>query len=92
MNNDLDCPYCGHSAEVCHDDGANYKEGVLHEMECYKCEKTFVFEICISFDYTPDKADCLNGSPHNLKKGRNKHWPDYVSCQDCEYEKQRKLR
>lgn len=64
---DIDCPYCGHSQEVCHDDGFGYKEGINHEMECYECEKNFVFQTCISFDYYPEKADCLNDGEHNFK-------------------------
>lgn len=64
---DIDCPYCGHGQEVCHDDGENYDESVTHQMECYKCEKEFVFTTCISFDYDPEKADCLNGEVHDWK-------------------------
>lgn len=58
---DMQCPYCGADQEVCHDDGNGYAEGVKHEHECSECEKTFVFETFISFDYEPSKADCLNG-------------------------------
>jgi hypothetical protein len=64
---DIDCPYCGHGQEVCHDDGQGYAEDETHEMECYECEKSFVFTTCISFDYSPAKADCLNGAEHNFK-------------------------
>lgn len=64
---DIDCPYCGHSQEVCHDDGFGYEEGINHEMECYECEKNFVFQTCISFNYYPEKADCLNDGDHNFK-------------------------
>ena len=64
---DIDCPYCGYSQEVNHDDDANYEESVTHQMDCYECEKTFVFTTCISFHYTPDKADCLNGGNHEFK-------------------------
>lgn len=64
---DIECPYCGHEQEVNHDDGANYDESVTHQMECYECEKEFVFTTCISFDYYPEKADCLNGGAHDFK-------------------------
>ncbi len=64
---DIECPYCGHSQEVNHDDGANYDESVTHQMECYECEKSFVFTTCISFDYYPEKASCLNGGDHEFK-------------------------
>lgn len=83
---DLECPYCGHGQNICHDDGFGYDESSAHEMECYECEKTFVFHTSISFDYSPYKAPCLNGSDHNLYDHKNKHWPDHVSCKDCDYE------
>lgn len=64
---DIECPYCGHDQEVCHDDGANYDENKTHKMECCECEKTFVFNTYISFNYSSEKADCLNGGDHNWK-------------------------
>jgi len=88
MRNDMECPYCGAEQEVCHDDGQGYAEGERHEHTCSKCEKTFVFETHISFDYTPSKADCLNGGEHSLKMSRT--FPRRYSkmrCQDCSYER-----
>ena len=41
--NDIDCPYCDAELDICHDDGFGYAEGVKHQMECDKCNKTFVF-------------------------------------------------
>lgn len=64
---DIECPYCGHAQEICHDDGFGYEEDVYHEMECYECEKSFVFTTSISFSYTPKKADCLNNGEHDFK-------------------------
>lgn len=64
---DLECPYCGKYLDVCHDDGFGYEEGVLHEMECNHCNKSFVFQTSISFDYEPYKADCLNDGKHDYK-------------------------
>ena len=65
---DLNCPYCDHSQEVCHDDGFGYDEDEAHEMECTSCEKYFVFYTSISFSYEPQKADCLNeGGEHDFK-------------------------
>lgn len=64
---DIDCPYCGHEQEVCHDDGAGYDESVTHQMACCYCDKEFVFTTYISFSYTPEKADCLNGDDHEYK-------------------------
>jgi len=85
---DLFCPYCDAGLDVCHDDGFGYEEGEAHEMYCDECDKIFVFYTHISFDYHPQKADCLNGSPHNFSDWR-KLWEhdgfvreDRI-CRDC---------
>ncbi len=83
---DLECPYCEADLDVCHDDGFGYSEGVAHEMQCYECEKNFVFHTSISFYYEPKKADCLNGSPHRLKIMETSR-STITRCKDCEYEK-----
>ncbi len=85
---DMQCPYCEADQEVCHDDGQGYAEGVRHEHECSKCEKTFVFETYISLDYKPSKADCLNGAEHELVF-RNSYPKEYsrMCCKHCDYEK-----
>jgi hypothetical protein len=83
---DLKCPYCKAEQDVNHDDGRGYEESRRHEKECIECGKTFVFTTHISFDYTPEKADCLNGSEHRLNF--RKSWPHQYSrmcCQDCDY-------
>lgn len=58
---DLECPYCGEGLEICHDDGFGSEEDELYEMECEYCEKSFVFDTSISYNYESYKADCLNG-------------------------------
>ena len=65
--NDIECPYCAHDFDICNDDGFGLIEGSTHQQECPNCEKTFVFTTCISFDYTPEKADCLNGGEHDFR-------------------------
>lgn len=85
---DMECPYCGAGQEVCHDDGHGYTEGVRHEHTCSECEKTFVFQTHISFDYEPSKADCLNGADHELQF--RKSWPSEYSrmgCKHCDFER-----
>lgn len=64
---DINCPYCDTEQEINHDDGYGYEEGVKHTQECWKCEKTFVFETCISISYDASKADCLNDGNHDFK-------------------------
>ena len=83
---DLECPYCDKGQEVCHDDGFGYEENERHEMECPDCGKTFVFTTSIVLYYEPGKADCLNGSDHDLKM--NACYPKEYSemcCADCDY-------
>lgn len=85
---DLECPYCGADNDVCHDDGFGYAEGVYHEITCRSCDKNFVFQTSITFHYESSKADCLNGSEHNLKFRRS--FPEQFSsmiCKDCDYER-----
>ena len=85
---DINCPYCDAELEVNHDDGFGYEEDVQHTMECSECEKNFVFTTQITFDYTPSKADCLNGENHKYK-------PTHTSpkcftkmrCKTCNLEK-----
>ncbi len=86
--NDMECPYCGAENEVCHDDGHGYAEDQRHEHECWYCKKSFVFTTSISFSYYPEKADCLNGAPHKLKRSST-YPPQYavMQCEDCEYSK-----
>ncbi len=82
---DLDCPYCGHENEVCHDDGFGYDQDYLHEMECCKCEKYFTFTTTIHFSYEPYKADCLNGGVHQWKRSRTYPYEfTRMDCVDCE--------
>lgn len=82
---DLKCPYCGFEQEVYHDDDENYKEGVSHKMECYECEKSFVFVTCITADFFPYKADCLNGGKHKWKYSVNvPRWNSKAVCEHCD--------
>jgi len=86
MNYDVACPYCGENLEVCHDDGLGVEEDTPHEMECYECEKNFVFYTTISFSYEASIADCLNGSDHKLKPTTT-YPKEYtrMACSDCGY-------
>lgn len=64
---DIECPYCDFPQDINHDDGQGYDENELHQQECNNCGKTFTFTTYISYDYTPYKADCLNGGEHIFK-------------------------
>lgn len=89
---DTNCPYCQAEIEIDHDDGCGYEEDVRHEQECPSCEKTFVFITSISFYYETSQADCLNGEDHELYpvEAYPRHWPDWVRCKHCSYEKRGK--
>ncbi len=89
MLNDMECPYCEAEQEVCHDDGEGYSEDVAHEHECTECGKTFVFYTEISFDYTPQKADCLNDGEHEFKATHTSPVKySRMRCTMCEEERQ----
>lgn len=94
---DLECPYCGEGNDICHDDGFGYEEDRAHEMECDHCGKSFVFHTSISFYYSPEKADCLNGAPHNFREWRTL-WLNETDgehqrrgCRDCDHVEQRNI-
>ena len=81
---DVVCPYCGEGQEICHDDGLGYEEDRIHEQECGKCEKIFVFTTSISFYYEANKADCLNGEEHKRKSMPSiPFYPKRTVCEDC---------
>lgn len=84
---DVECPYCGKGQEINHDDGYGFEEGERHEQACGACEKTFVYETFISFDYAAHKAPCLNGAPHRLRERKSPGWPEEEVCLDCSYHK-----
>lgn len=88
MSHDMYCPYCGAGQNVKHDDGEGYAEDQKHEQDCRSCGKTFVFTTSISYHYEPKKADCLNGSNHNLIMSRT--YPRRLAkmcCKDCDFER-----
>lgn len=80
---DLNCPYCNAGLDINHDDGFGYDQDLIHEMECSECEKSFVFTTHISFNYYPEKADCLNGEPHDYHLTQTE--PKCVSEMFCQF-------
>jgi hypothetical protein len=86
---DTECPYCDAEVTICHDDGAGYAEGELHQQTCRSCDKTFAFTTSIHFHYEPQKADCLNGAEHDYKRTRT--YPPEAArmrCSQCDDERQ----
>ena len=88
MMNDVECPYCGEGLEICHDDGHGMEEDELHEDECSKCGKAFVFTTSISISHEAQKAACLNGAPHDYERTRT-YPPEFarLRCTMCGDEK-----
>ena len=85
---DLNCPYCGIEIDIRHDDGFGYEENELHEYECPECEKNFIFEAVLSWDFFPLKADCLNDGNHIYQP--TKTYPiefTRLRCTICGHEK-----
>ena len=64
---DTNCPYCNAEINIDHYEGQGYSEDELHEQQCPECEKYFVFTTYTMYSYSPEKADCLNGSKHDFK-------------------------
>jgi hypothetical protein len=77
---DLNCPYCNAELSVYDVDGFD-QEDVNHQMECGKCEKSFVFQTSISYYFEAEKADCLNDGNHDWKKTHT--IPDCFSEMEC---------
>lgn len=53
------CPYCGYAMDTCYgyeDFPELYEEGE-HEIECPECEKTYIMETNISYDYETRRTD-----------------------------------
>lgn len=71
MYNSEECPYCGEEQKIDHDDGYGYEEDEVYKQECADCEKTFIYTTSISFHYSTEKAECLNGGEHDYRINRN---------------------
>ncbi len=85
---DVKCPYCEGDIEIDHDDGYGYEEGEIHNQECGKCGKIFVYTTSILFYYDLEKADCLNDEEHKYEKTKT-YPPQFarLRCKICGDEK-----
>ncbi len=85
---EITCPYCEHSYDLNHDDGAFYDEEHRTEEECPKCEKKFMVSSSISWNFEGEKADCLNDGNHKWEKEYSlKHYPEFQDreiCRQCD--------
>lgn len=88
---DIECPYCNKSFDICNDDGHGTEDGTTYEEQCPHCEKYFVFTSSIMFHYSPEKAPCLNGEPHKYKKVvgfPEEAFKDLFRCEYCAVERE----
>ena len=88
MDNDVNCPYCGHGQDICNDDGFGCEPDVRYEEECAACGKTFQFFPSYTVYYNAYKADCLNGGDHDYSgvSYRMPMAPDMRVCSTCDHE------
>jgi len=87
---DVECPYCGHSQEICHDDGYGYEDGEQFEQECVGCNKEFKFTTSICFSYS---VSCQDGD-HNIEEHASDKHPGYLfkTCSKCEWSGAEKVK
>jgi len=61
MSYQTECPYCQHIHRIELED---YSEDLIHETECPKCEKLFVYTVSILISIYSKSANCLNTGKH----------------------------
>lgn len=89
---EITCPYCEHTYDLCHDDGAFYNEDYREKDECPECGKIFMVASSISWNFEAEKADCLNGGDHNWEQQRGvprEHFIGRFTCTQCDDEEHR---
>lgn len=95
MYDKIECPYCFKDFEVDTDDGAHYKDGESEEDQCPNCDKRIMITASCLWSWEAEKADCLNGSPHQWTQwdtywiGESVHKGEFYerhSCNSCNKE------
>lgn len=86
------CPYCDHGFDLCHDDGAFYEDDGVEQEECPKCEKKFLVHSSLSWDFSGEKADCLNDGNHEWEQQSGAPKEAFIGrfrCKTCPKEERR---
>ncbi len=83
MNKDVNCPYCGFSQDINHDDGYGFDESKVYEQECESCKKNFAFRTSMVFHYDVNTAACLNGGEHRMRRMYSTRYPNDMRCSRC---------
>ena len=77
-----ECPYCEAQIKLDHDDGYGFEEDEIYQQECPECGKTFIYTVYISYNYTLEKAACLNeGGVHDYQE--TKTYPRVCARMQC---------
>jgi len=77
-----ECPYCEQEIKINHDDGQGFEEDKIYSQECSHCGKTFIYTIYIIYNYTLEKADCLNeGGVHDYQETLT--YPRFCARMQC---------
>ena len=86
--NDLQCPYCDEEIEITNE---GYEQDEQVEMDCPYCERSYIMTVQYDVSYTPYKADCLNGEPHDWKEIHGSPREYFINkrrCSICSREKE----
>ena len=85
-----ECPYCEAPQEYCNDEG--FGQDDTWDEECTECGKLYRLQGWYEEEYSAEKADCLNGEPHDFKQivGYPKEWfIGKFRCSACDKEEHR---
>lgn len=80
----VSCPYCNKENKLETENFNNYDQGESIERECRNCGKIFLFSYELSFEFSAQKADCLNGAEHKFE--RTNAYPEAfrkIACKVC---------
>lgn len=92
MNGEIECPYCLN--EQTWDDyyETEEEEEAIDEIQCNTCNKYFAATWSQgSVILEAEKAPCMNGGDHNLKKFFSSSHDSCFRCEYCDYEERGEL-
>lgn len=82
---DVNCPYCGESQEINHDDGYGYDEDCEHEQRCVGCSRKFKFTTSICYYY-----EALCNGDHKMEQSPLEGHENFYTCSRCDHTELRK--
>lgn len=66
----ITCPYCASTQELEVERNHGSQPDQTYDQECNACEKTYVFQVDVIFEFDTFRAPCMNGEPHNFEPTR----------------------